>query len=92
MLTSYATMTNMAITIKTFLLCSKCSKFKHANIFDNSKENAEKKIVLEGTRTLNPQIRSLMRYPLRHKGNCYYAPMTSFILIHRTARSFGEQV
>ena len=24
-------------------------------------------VMLEGTRTLNPQIRSLMRYPLRHE-------------------------
>ena len=28
--------------------------------------------MLEGTRTLNPQIRSLMRYPLRHEHNPEY--------------------
>ena len=32
--------------------------------------------MLEGTRTLNPQIRSLMRYPLRHEHNPMYKSKT----------------
>ena len=35
----------------------------------NNKMNARmKKVINGGTRTHNPQIRSLMRYPLRHAG------------------------
>jgi hypothetical protein len=62
-----------ALTTRPNLLSCLLPSHTHA-VGTDKKKNTKNVTVPGGTRTPNPQIRSLMRYPLRHwdqlEGNC----------------------